>query len=79
MTRKLDILNKLKPFGSPTEPIGEIINSSLDIANFLSELVGLLPEGSRDEVLSFIFSEVDLSTISISQLLDKLDEHNKLS
>lgn len=79
MSKKHEILKKLEMFGNSEIPLGSLIHSSLEMANFLSELINSLPANNRDAILSFIFEELDLSNISMTELLDLLDEHKKLS
>ena len=75
MYDKKSTLERLSDFGDFNTPIGNIIHSSLEIAELLSTLLQTFNEEEKNRILSSIFLELDLSTITINELLDKTDEY----
>ncbi len=75
MYDKKTTLERLSEFGDPNTPIGSIIHSSLEIAELLTSLLQNFTEEEKNKILSAIFLELDLSSVTINELLDKTDEY----
>lgn len=75
MYDKKSTLERLSGFGDLNSPIGTIIHSSLEIAELLTVLLQNFSEEEKNKILSSIFLDLDLGSVTINELIDKTDEY----
>lgn len=68
-------LQKLKTLGDLDTPVGSFIFSSLDLANLISLLVEELDQDARERVLDRIFNSTDLTSATLRQLTEIVDDY----